>query len=68
MATQPLTILRRKQVESRCGISRSSIYQGIKDGTFPAPIRLGNKSVGWIESDINNWIQQRIDEGCNPQP
>lgn len=48
-----LKILRRKQVESRIGLSRSTIYERIKTGTFPPPISLGSRSVGWIESEID---------------
>jgi len=54
------TILRRKQVEARTGLSRSSIYQYVKAGTFPVPIRLGAKSVGWIEAEVNAWLEARI--------
>jgi len=41
--------------------SRSSVYQGIKDGTFPRPIKLGLRSVGWLEDEIDDWIRQRIE-------
>lgn len=56
------TIMRRKQVEARTGLARSTIYAGIKRGTFPAPIKLGAKPVGWIEAEVNAWIEARIDE------
>jgi len=49
----PLAILRRPEVEARTGLGCSTIYDGIKAGTFPAPIQLGPKSVGWLESEIN---------------
>ena len=55
-----LTILRRKQVEKRTGLSRSTIYAKIATGEFPAPIALGARAVGWVESDINSWIESRI--------
>jgi prophage regulatory protein len=55
-------ILRRKQVETRIGLSRSTIYQFIKDGTFPKPIPLGPRAVGWLEADVNEWIAQRINQ------
>ncbi|QQC63743.1 AlpA family phage regulatory protein [Paraburkholderia ginsengisoli] len=42
-----LTILRRKQVEAATGLSRSTIYQRIKDKTFPPAIHLSSRSVGW---------------------
>lgn len=57
-----LIILRRKQVEARTGLSRSTIYDRIKAGTFPAPISLGAKAVGWIESEIDAWLNARVEE------
>jgi prophage regulatory protein len=57
---QGLYILRRKQVEARTGLARSTIYQHIKAGTFPRPIPLGARAVGWLETDVNNWIAERI--------
>jgi prophage regulatory protein len=55
-----LRILRRKQVEARIGLSRSTIYDGVNAGTFPKPINLGPQSVGWIEAEIEQWLRDRI--------
>ncbi len=55
-----LAILRRKQVQTRTGLSRSTIYQRISDGTFPKPVSLGARAVGWIESEIDAWLHERI--------
>lgn len=52
-------ILRRPAVEEITGLSRSTIYQNIHTGEFPRPIRLGAKAVGWIESEIIDWIEAR---------
>jgi prophage regulatory protein len=49
-------ILRRKHVETATGLPRSTIYQRIKEGTFPPPIALGPKSVGWRRGDIDAWL------------
>jgi len=49
-------ILRRKQVEQVVGLSRSTIYQRIKDGTFPRPVPLGGRMVGWRTSDIELFL------------
>ena len=57
---QGLSILRRKQVEARTGLARSTIYQHINAGTFPRPVRLGLRAVGWLESDVSNWIAERV--------
>ena len=48
--------LRRKQVETRTGLSRSTIYQYVKDGVFPKSVQLGPRAVGWLESDVSGWI------------
>ena len=52
-------VLRLQAVINKTGLSRSSIYLYIKKGAFPKPIRLGTRSVGWIENDINEWIDSR---------
>lgn len=59
-APDRLVILRRDKVEARTGLSRSSIYAGIAAGTFPAPVPLGEKSVGWVESEIQSWLESRV--------
>lgn len=57
-----LRILRRKQVESRTGLSRSTIYARMTEGSFPRPIDLGGgRAVGWIEAEIEAWLQTRIE-------
>lgn len=62
MPSQPLKILRRPAVESITGLSRSTIYQNMQVGDFPKPIRLGAKAVGWVESEIVDWIEARVSE------
>ncbi len=53
--------LRLGDVIIRTGLSRSSIYLGISRGTFPKTISLGARSVGWLESEVDSWVQARID-------
>lgn len=63
LSTDPTVLLRRKQVEARTGLSRSSIYARMKANTFPSPIHLGGgKSVFWIEAEINDWIKSQISQ------
>jgi len=57
-------ILRRPEVEARCGLSRSTIYVMICEGTFPKPIRLGKRAVGWPESAIVHWIESRTSDAA----
>ena len=56
------SVLRLHVVKNRVGLSRSTIYAWIAQGTFPKPISLGDRAVGWLESDINNWIESRVME------
>ena len=62
-----ITVLRRKQVEARTGLSRSTIYDGMKEGIFPKSIQLGARSVGWIESEIDDWLAARVETRDNGQ-
>lgn len=56
-----LSILRRRQVEKRIGLTRSPLYARIKAGTFPKPVQLGNgRAVGWIEAEIEAWLAEQI--------
>lgn len=56
----PKIILRLPQVVQKSGRSRASIYADIERGVFPAPISLGERSVGWLESEVDQWIDSRI--------
>jgi prophage regulatory protein len=53
-------IIRLAEVKNLTGISRSQIYELIKKGKFPKQINLGARAVGWLESEVQEWIQQRI--------
>ena len=52
-------IIRLPEVTQLTGLSRSTIYNGIKDGTFPKPVSLGARAVGWHQHSIDVWIQGR---------
>jgi len=55
------SILRLPTVKARTGLSRSTIYLRIAQGTFPPAISLGGRAVGWVESEVNEWLVQRIE-------
>jgi prophage regulatory protein len=56
-----LSILRRRQVEKRVGLTRSPLYARIKAGTFPKPVQLGNgRAVGWLEHEVDAWLAEQI--------
>ncbi len=54
-------ILRLPAVKARTGLSRSTIYLRISEDRFPKPISLGGRAVGWIESEIDDWLNQQIE-------
>jgi prophage regulatory protein len=59
-------IIKLPSVINISGLSRTSIYNRIEEGTFPKQISLGERSVGWVKSEIISWIDSRIkarDEG-----
>ncbi len=60
------TLLRMPQVETATGLKKSALYQRMKEGTFPAAVRLGPKSVAWRSDEVQKWIENRprvIQEG-----
>ena len=52
-------ILKLSDVEALSGLRRSSIYAFMKRGEFPKPIPLGVRAVGWLESEILEWVESR---------
>lgn len=59
--------LRISDVKERTGLSRSTIYLHVSKGTFPRHISLGARCVGWLESEIDAWMQARIEQRSLPQ-
>lgn len=54
-------ILRLKSVIARTGLSRSSIYLRMANDEFPKQVSLGGRAVGWLESDIESWLADKIE-------
>lgn len=54
--------IRLPEVKNKTGLSRSSIYLRMSNGDFPRSISLGNgsRAIGWLESDVNQWLDERI--------
>lgn len=53
-------ILRLSSVKIKTGLARSTLYLKISQGTFPTPISLSERSVGWLESEVDQWIDQCV--------
>lgn len=67
VSSVPPRILRLPAVRRRTGLSRSSIYLRISQGRFPKPISLGERSVGWVESEVNDWLTRMIEASRQTQ-
>jgi prophage regulatory protein len=59
------TILRLPEVKRSTGLSRSTIYLRIAQDAFPKPVSLGGRAVGWLEAEIQQWLQRRIEASRN---
>ena len=58
-SNRTLRVLRLRDVKAKTGQATSTIYAAMASGKFPRPIPLGERAVGWLEAEINSWI-----EGC----
>jgi len=59
-ANMATSILRLPAVKARTGLSRSTIYLRVAEGTFPKPVSLGGRAVGWVEAEIQEWLERQI--------
>ena len=57
---EPDRIIRLRTVLARTGLSRSTIYRKIAEGTFPPQIKISTHEIGWHESEINRWIADPV--------
>jgi prophage regulatory protein len=57
-----MKVLRLHQVMATTGLSRSTIYKYISEKLFPKPLPLGERSVGWLESEVHDWLLARLEE------
>lgn len=55
-----VSMLRRREVQARTGLSRSTIYRRVAEGTFPEPVNLGGRAVGWIAAEVQEWLERKI--------
>ena len=55
-----MRLIKLKEVMAKTSLGYSSIYKFISEGTFPKQVSLGAKSVAWVESEVDDWIMERI--------
>ena len=60
--TTPPRLLRLSEVREITRLSKSSVYNYMSEGTFPKSISLGTRSVAWLASEVNLWIENRINQ------
>ena len=65
MTTTNQSLIRLPEVLKRTGFGNSWIYRLIKDGKFPAPVKIGTRAVAFVESEIDAWIQSVIETSRN---
>jgi prophage regulatory protein len=49
-------ILRPREVIKITGLARTTIWRGVRAGTFPRPVRLTSGAIGWCEADVGDWL------------
>jgi len=59
-------IVRLPVVLSKIGISRSTLYARIASGNFPRPVSLGGRAVGWLEEELQHWIEKQVQLSRTP--
>lgn len=57
-----MRIIKLAEVKARTGEGHSTIYEKIREGTFPRQVRTGKRSVGWIDEEIDQYIRSKIAE------
>lgn len=57
-----IKLLRLTDVMQKTGFKKSWIYLLINQGSFPPAVKIGSRSVAWVESEINEWIAERINK------
>ncbi|ESX23722.1 AlpA family transcriptional regulator [Mesorhizobium sp. M1148] len=60
MSNESNTFIRRPDVERLTGLKTSSLYEQMKEGNFPKPIKIGAKAVAWRLADVTEWQERKI--------
>lgn len=58
--TENVRLIRRKEVQAKTGLGASSIYAMMQQGKFPKAVNISERRVAWIESEVDQWIANRI--------
>lgn len=54
-----MRVLRLAEVQDKTGLARSTLYKYVEAGMFPRPIYLGGRAIGWIDSEVHEWLLEK---------
>ncbi|MCG3766081.1 AlpA family transcriptional regulator [Vibrio cincinnatiensis] len=57
---RPMRFLKLKEVMEKTALSRSAIYRKMNDGEFPESVSLGERAIAWVESEVDEWMEERL--------
>ncbi len=57
-----MRLIRLKEVMRVTGLARSTVYKYIAEESFPKPVSLGERCVGWVDDEVQDWIMARVEE------
>ena len=57
-----MKLIKLRTVMDITGLARSTIYKHIADGAFPKPVSLGERAVAWVESEVQDWVLDKIEQ------
>ncbi|MBN7279477.1 AlpA family phage regulatory protein [Vibrio cholerae] len=58
---RPMRFLKLKEVMEKTALSRSAIYRKMNDGEFPESVSLGERAIAWVESEVDEWMEERLE-------
>lgn len=56
-----MALIDLETVQTKAAMSKHMIYRQMKKGTFPAPVKIGERAVRWLEEEVDAWLQARVD-------
>ena len=57
-----MRFLKLKEVMALTALSRSSIYKFMEESRFPKSVSLGDRAVAWVESEVEEWMNERLSQ------
>ncbi|TQQ38915.1 AlpA family transcriptional regulator [Vibrio cholerae] len=61
IGVHPMRFLKLKEVMEKTALSRSAIYRKMYDGEFPQSVSLGERAIAWVESEVDEWMEMRLE-------